>query len=679
MRCIATVGLIFLLQAARPAWAQDCLACHGLSTGLTNLAGKDITVNPAHLKRSVHGDLACVDCHAGAAQVPHTARQAAASCSRCHSDVPGVLAGSVHAALGDPNDAQTCVACHGAHDVKDPSTLGVRLCATCHSTEVKRYDASIHGRARSRGISDAPTCQNCHGPAHQVLTATDAKSPVSKTNLPNTCGTCHSNPKLAAKYLFSVVLPVAAYEAGVHGRAVAQGNLNAASCADCHGAHDILPSSDPHSRIWKQTVPATCGQCHAAVFNVYKGSIHGTALAAGVLGAATCTDCHGEHRILAPANPESSVFKANVSQTTCSRCHGDTQLMASFNIPLNRVPTYEDSFHGLAAREGRQTVADCASCHGVHNIYRANDPRSTVNKANLARTCGQCHSDAGRLFAIGPVHALPASTEAAHILDFVNLFYALAIPGILGLMLFHNGLDWWKKAQRTLAQQRGRGQLRMSLNERTQHFVLLTSFVVLVITGFALKYPGAFWAAPIVRWEGSFPLRGWLHRMAGVILIGASVYHVVYLIKSRDGWRWFKDMWPRHRDLRDAVETVGYNLGYRPVPPHYARFNYIEKAEYWALVWGVAVMAITGVLLWAHNWVLEFLPQPTSILDILTAIHFFEAILATLAILIWHFYAVIFDPTEYPMKWTFLTGRNPEHDVREPSPPPPDTETDPAA
>jgi formate dehydrogenase gamma subunit len=208
---------------------------------------------------------------------------------------------------------------------------------------------------------------------------------------------------------------------------------------------------------------------------------------------------------------------------------------------------------------------------------------------------------------------------------------------------------------------------------------LLTSFLTLVVTGFALKYPHAFWAAPIVQWERHFPLRGWLHRIAGVILIGASIYHVLYMFAKRDGRRWFKAMLPRVRDVQEAVHTVGYNIGYRSAPPRYARFNYAEKAEYWALVYGTLVMAVTGILLWSHNWVLAHLPYPMSVLDVTTAVHFYEAILATFAILIWHFYFVIFDPDVYPIKWTALTGRAPEHEVREeeeePAPPAPKAPT----
>ena len=663
---VLAVVLALSVRTASLLAAEDCLSCHAPATGMVNSQGRPITVTPFSLAHSVHKDLGCVDCHAGAAKSGHTAKTASASCLTCHDDVAAKLSASAHAALGDPKDSSACIACHGTHDVVKPAARGPEFCATCHSTEVSQYKLSIHGRARAKMNGDAPACQQCHGPAHQVAASSDAKSPVNKANLPDTCGHCHSNPVLVAKYMFGVAKPVEAYQSSVHGRAIQQGKLNAASCNDCHGVHDILPASDPRSKIWKQNVAATCATCHQDVYNTYRESIHGQAVAAGVLDAATCTDCHGEHRILALGNPQSPVSMANVSQVTCSRCHANTRLMARFNVPASRVPTYEDSYHGLASSSGQQTVANCASCHGVHNIFPSRDPRSTVNKANLGKTCGKCHPDAGERFTIASVHTLPAATAGGRALRFVKAFYLLAIPAILAFMIVHNFLDWWRKARRTLEQYRmGHGQVRLTLNERAQHVLLLVSFITLVITGFALKYPHLFWAEPIVQWERSFPVRGWLHRIAGVVLICASVYHVIYLMTKRAGRRWVKDMLPKVRDVQDAVQTVGYNLGYRRTLPRYARFNYMEKAEYWALVWGTIVMAITGILLWAHDWVLAYLPYPMSVLDVTTAVHFYEAILATFSILVWHFYFVIFDPDVYPLKWTALTGRAPEHEVRE--------------
>jgi formate dehydrogenase gamma subunit len=650
---------------ARAQQASDCLLCHGPGTGLKNSQGKSITVNAATHMKGVHASMGCLDCHAGAAAQSHSAKSASASCITCHADSAKEMATGAHAALGNPNDSQTCITCHGTGNVAK-EVSGTQFCATCHTAEVRQYAASVHGRARARGNADVPSCQSCHGSAHAALPATDARSPVNKKNLPDTCGSCHSSPQLAAKYMFAEVRPVEAYRQSVHGRAILAGNNNAASCNDCHGSHDILPGSDPRSKIWKQNVAATCGHCHSGVYSTYAQSIHGQAVAKGVLQAATCTDCHSEHRILAPGDPGSSVYMANVSQEACSRCHADTQLMAGFGVPADRVPTYENSYHGLAAHEGQQTVANCASCHGVHNIYPSSDPRSTVNRANLSRTCGQCHTDAGRRFAIGPVHAMPAQTPGGKVLTIVKLFYLIVIPVTLGLMFLHNLIDWWRKAKAALVVYRQHpGQLRLTLNERWQHVALMISFTVLVITGFALKYPQSFWAAPIVRWEHGIPIRGWVHRIAGVALIGTCMYHAVYVLVRKRGRVWVRDMVPGLRDVKDAVATVEHNLGRSGPAPRYARFNYAEKAEYWALVWGTMVMAITGIALWFNDWILAHLPHPAAILAISTAIHFYEAILATFAILIWHFYAVLLDPDIYPVKWTALTGYAPEHEVRD--------------
>ena len=620
------------------------------------------------LKTSFHRDLQCLDCHAGAAKSGHTAQTASATCLACHPEPSPDLAGSAHVALGDPKESSTCITCHGDHSVVKPVSRGGQFCSTCHETEVKEFSVGVHGRAQAQGNSDVPRCQDCHGPTHKVLTGDDRRSPVNKANLPDTCGRCHSNPALAAKYRFAVAMPVEAYKLSYHARAIRNGNLNAAACNDCHGVHKILPASDPNSPIWKPNVGATCGKCHGPIFGQYKESVHGRAVAAGVMQSPTCPDCHGEHAILAPLDPNSPVFVTNISRVTCARCHEDQRLMASFNIAGARVPSFEDSYHGLAAKAGSTSVANCASCHGVHNILPSSDPRSTVAKANLAATCGKCHPDAGRRFAIGLVHVVPSTTAGGRVLEFVRWFYLLAIPIILGGMLLHNALDWWRKARRHLAEyQASHSQLRLTLSERWQHVLLLASFIILVITGFALKFPEAFWAAPIVRWEGVYPLRGLIHRVAAVMLMAASVYHLIYLAFTPAGRQWVRAMRPQVRDVRESIQTIGHNLGYRPSLPTYARFNYIEKAEYWALVWGTAVMAATGVLLWAHNLVLEYLPK--TVLDVSTAIHYYEAILATFAILIWHFYWVIFDPDVYPIKWTVVTGRAPEHEIRKEEPP----------
>jgi cytochrome b subunit of formate dehydrogenase len=117
-------------------------------------------------------------------------------------------------------------------------------------------------------------------------------------------------------------------------------------------------------------------------------------------------------------------------------------------------------------------------------------------------------------------------------------------------------------------------------------------------------------------------------------------------------------MLPRAHDFRQFVQMMGYNLGVRKEHPQFGRFSYVEKAEYWALVWGTAVMGISGLMLWFDNFFVNWLPK--GFLDVMLVIHYFEAWLAFLAILIWHMYSTVFSPKMYPMNPSWLTGFMPE-------------------
>jgi cytochrome b subunit of formate dehydrogenase len=158
-------------------------------------------------------------------------------------------------------------------------------------------------------------------------------------------------------------------------------------------------------------------------------------------------------------------------------------------------------------------------------------------------------------------------------------------------------------------------------------------------------------------------LRGVIHRIAGVVLIGAGVYHLFYLAAAREGRRLIRDLAPLSKDVFDAWGTMLYYLGLRSEKPKFGRFNYAEKAEYWALVWGTALMGLTGIMIWAKVWVGDMLARWW--VDVATAVHFYEAILATLAILVWHFYQVFLDPDVYPMNWAWWDGKMPVEHYRE--------------
>ena len=607
MHLIPAGTLTLVLAAVAPPPDQDCLACHS-DKDLKAADARSLFVDPERLKAAVHGGYACTECHAGIVELPHAERLPRVDCAACHDDVG------------------------------------------------KEYAGSVHGTARAAGVGDAASCGSCHGPAHQIVPQSDPASRVAKANLAETCGACHADPDFLLRHKIPFAKPVEAYKLSVHGRAVAKGDVKAASCSDCHDSHGIRQGRDPQSKINHWRVAETCGACHAQVSATYSSSVHGTAVKRGVPGSPVCTDCHGEHVILAPSEPGSLVNPARVSSVTCGRCHSDERLAARYNLPRDNVPAFEDSYHGLALRSGSQTVANCASCHGVHNILPQSDPGSMVHPQNLARTCGSCHPGAGARFAIGAVHVRAATVSEHAVVRWIRVFYVLLIPTTIGLMLVHNGIDFVSKIVRGEHQARSREELpRMNREFRIAHALAALSFLTLVWTGFALKYPDAWWADPLLRWERQVAFRGLVHRVAGVVQIASLVYHAVHLALRRQDRVILRYLIPRLQDLRDALQMLAYDLGLRPERPRFFMFSYAEKAEYLAFVWGSVIMAVSGLLLWFNDWTLRHFPKWVS--DAATAVHWYEAILAALAILVWHFYMVVFDPDVYPMDRAWLTGR----------------------
>ena len=205
--------------------------------------------------------------------------------------------------------------------------------------------------------------------------------------------------------------------------------------------------------------------------------------------------------------------------------------------------------------------------------------------------------------------------------------------------------------------------LRMTLNERMQHLNLGVNFTLLVITGFALSFSTAFWVAPITDLPMGMTFRGFLHRLCGVATLFLGGYHLLYLAFTKRGRIIIKDMIPGLKDAIDLWETLKNNLFInRPAKElKMPRFNFREKLEYLGLIWGTIVMTVTGFILWFKTEWLAFFPMWTW--DVARAIHFYEAVLATLTIIVWHFYSVVFNPDVYPMSWAWITGDLTEHEM----------------
>jgi predicted CXXCH cytochrome family protein len=328
---------------------------------------------------------------------------------------------------GGPGDAplpaqpenQVCLACHSDKNlsIKLPSGETLSL-----YTDEAAFNNSVHGKQGQR-------CTACHtnitGFPHPPIAVKDARD--FSLQMYSLCQQCHND--VYQKQLDSM-----------HAKGLAAGNRNAAVCTDCHTAHAVSDPTQPRSRI-----PQTCQKCHSDVYNQYKGSVHGAALLdQSNPDVPTCIDCHGVHNI---GDPTTAAFRLRSPQI-CAKCHTDKVMMKRYNISTNVLNSYVADFHGTTVEMFEKQSPDaptnkavCYDCHGIHDIRKPDDPQSTVFKQNLLKTCQQCHPDATTNFPSSWLSHYDASPDKYPIVYYVNLFYRIAIPAIIGGMLAFVLLD----------------------------------------------------------------------------------------------------------------------------------------------------------------------------------------------------------------------------------------------
>jgi cytochrome b subunit of formate dehydrogenase len=596
--------LLLALAAALPSAAaekekeKECQDCH---------AGQDrkapvVKPDPA----SPHAELECAECHSGVTQPCHKGMKVQ-PCRTCHDDQASALAGASHAA--------------------------------------KLVQAVAKGAEGKEKADPAGVCRSCHSePVHAIRKAKDPESPVSRGKVAAGCLTCHGKDQAIA---------VQDYLDSIHRAAVASGKLDGATCIDCHGSHAIDHSQNPKSRAYRLNIPATCGHCHKDEKAQYLDSIHWKSVQKGFREPPVCTDCHGEHGIRSRKDPDSPVFAGNVTKT-CAACHALERLTTKFMIKSDRVESFKDSFHGLSMKLGDVRVAHCASFHGAHQIQPSSDPRSSTFPANLGKTCGGCHPGAAERFAIEKVHSSVGS-PSHWLVGLVRTLYVWMIVLVVGGMVLHNLLDLRFKAVHGEPTRRRPGASpRFTVNERLQHACLALSFIVLAVSGFALKFPDSLFWWPFQGLSAGADVRRWSHRVAAGVFLALAVYHALYLLLTARGRAQLRALWPQVSDATDALRVVGLYLRGRGPRPTLPAFGYVEKAEYWALAWGSVIMTVTGAVLLFVNLSLSNLPLWG--IDLAVTIHYMEAILAGLAILVWHGYWIVFDPEIYPLNLTFLIG-----------------------
>ncbi len=616
--CAGAASILIVLACPGSSRAQDdpCLECH------------DIAVDPAAAEEGYGID--------GAAWLASIHAEAGFGCADCH---PGE----------DP------------HERTAPAS-----CADCHDDAAEAFDQGVHGESHAENGPDSAwpagdPCSVCHG-VHDTRAVADPESRANFGNVAAICGTCHGDVAIVQRFGLSTA-PFDNYRQSVHGLTDGDAERHGAVCTDCHRAHLVLRARDPRSLINPFEIPRTCGTCHATESEEYLGSVHGTAFEHGVSSSPTCTDCHGIHTIKMVPEEGATPLEERLVRSTCSVCHASETLMHEHGVAPAHVSTYRASYHGLAAQRGASAVADCASCHGIHAIYPSSDPRSSVAAGNLEATCGHCHPGAGEDFAKNPVHSVEGEHDLGTVIaGWVRRFYLSMIVAVIGGMLIHNGVIVGYYARRKARSERAAARRRrFSGSQVAQHAVLLGSFFLLAVTGFVLAYPD-MWGSRLLEVLGlTEAVRRFIHRGAAVALLAASVYHLGWLATAY-GRRELRHILPRRRDVAEIVDNLRFHLGRRDRPPAAGKYDYPAKIEYWAMVWGTAIMGLTGIILWFPVWATSFLPFWA--VKVSEVVHLFEAWLATLAILIFHFFYVFGHPEVYPFNSSMFSGRMTEEEAR---------------
>ena len=270
--------------------------------------------------------------------------------------------------------AATCTDCHGSHDIKrskDPAspTNHANLeatCSKCHGSAAivakgklpggnigSKFHDSIHGKAlKGAAQMSAPECTDCHG-THSIHPKSDPRSNVSRARIPDTCGSCHKPEREA-------------YVKGMHGKLRQEGMLAAPGCTDCHSAHAIQQHDKPS---FQTEVIKECGNCHTDYISTYRDTFHGQVTALGYARMATCASCHGAHEVLPASNPASKVSKENRLKT-CQACHaGAGANFASFDPHASRHDKARDPIYYYAAKFMEFLLIGVFAFFGIHTIF----------------------------------------------------------------------------------------------------------------------------------------------------------------------------------------------------------------------------------------------------------------------------------------------------------------------
>ncbi|MBK7406108.1 MAG: hypothetical protein IPJ41_16250 [Phycisphaerales bacterium] len=584
---------------------------------------------------------------------------------------PGLLVQGGDFSAG-PHAGVRCVECHtDAAQLPHAAVLMKATCATsCHPGAVEAYSGSSHREALDKGDELAPTCASCHG-SHDILRVTDRKAPQHHLNNLFLCGDCHQKHGRDADGKDSKQR-IDNYLESAHAKAVTQaGLLGAATCVDCHGAHGVRPSDDKRSSVSREHVPQTCGKCHEGVAETYATSIHGRKLAEGDKDAPVCTDCHTAHSITRASSPE---FMADVI-SECGQCH-DSPDRNGDRVGTYYM-TYGKSYHGQVTRLGSTRAARCSDCHGAHDILPLDDPASRVGSANLVSTCGQsgCHAGANASFVKFDPHANYRDGKHYPILHGVWWYFIIVMSSVFTFFGLHTVL-WFV---RSMIEQRPAGHKhahaptairRFTGLNRVNHALVALTFFGLTATGIPLVFSSHPWARVLASLFGGIEAAGLWHRFFAILLIINFTLHFYGLgrafLRRRQSWhQWLFGPASLIPRWKDVTDCLNM---FRWFVGLGSRPSF-DRWTYWEKFdyWA----EVFGSMIIGGTGLLLWFPELLSKLlpgwafNVAMIIHGYEALLAIGFIFTIHFFNAHIRPGTFPVDEVIFTGSVPEEELKE--------------
>ncbi|UCH73484.1 MAG: hypothetical protein JSU82_14225 [Rhodospirillales bacterium] len=553
--------------------------------------------------------------------------------------------------LAEEFDNETCLDCHGFDDFTTEMPSGETR--VLHISP-ERFGQSVHGKR---------LCVECHRDIIEIPHREFIDRKVG-------CVQCHrslwdkaqmeGNAEEFAR-LGEVVQQIDSYMSSVHARPnIEDQSRTNATCYDCHNAHYVEPIEGEVGALSRLQIPDICGRCHNEVEADYFTSVHGKEVALNANPyAAVCIDCHTTHTIDSPAG---DTMRLTITRN-CGNCHD------------RQYETYTGTYHGQVSTLGYAYTAKCFDCHGYHEIQRVDNEGSLMHESNRLETCRKCHADATAGFVSFQPHGNTADFERYPYMFIAAKFMIALLAGVFAFFWTHSALWFYReykdrKAGKTAPHVQtdqipgleGKYIHRWPLRWRIAHLLLAIAVMALVLTGTSVLYAEMRWARAVMVLIGGPENAAFIHRIAAstfiILFFGHLIYFFFFLIRNWREFRFFgpHSLVPNLQDLRDVTDMFKWFFGLAP-RPQFDRYSYWEKFDYWAPFWGMAIIGISGLMMWFPAQTAALFPG--WVFNVATIVHGEEAFLAAVFLFSVHFFNVHFRPDKFPQDIVMFTGAMP--------------------